>query len=96
MDVTLDLGSVQNISYIATDFMQSCGPEIYFPAEYRVSISRDNTMFKEIYSNTYPIEETPTSEYRQLSWRGKASARYIRIKAKAAKVWVFADEIVVE
>lgn len=96
MDVTLDLGSMQNISYIATDFMQSCGPEIYFPAEYRVSISRDNTLFKEIYSNTYPIEETPTSEYRQLSWRGKASARYIRIKAKAAKGWVFADEIVVE
>lgn len=96
MDVTLDLGSMQNISYIATDFMQSCGPEIYFPAEYRVSISRDNTLFKEIYSNTYPIEETPTSEYRQLSWRDKASARYIRIKAKAAKGWVFADEIVVK
>ena len=96
MDVTLDLGSMQNISYISTDFMQSCGPEIYFPAEYRVSISRDNTLFKEIYSNTYPIEETPTSEYRQLSWRGKASARYIRIKAKAAKGWVFADEIVVK
>lgn len=96
MDVTVDLGSMQNISYIATDFMQSCGPEIYFPAEYRVSISSDNTLFKEIYSNTYPIEETPTSEYRQLSWRGKASARYIRIKAKAAKGWVFADEIVVK
>lgn len=96
MDVTLDLGSMQNISYIATDFMQSCGPEIYFPAEYRVCISRDNTLFKEIYSNTYPIEETPTSEYRQLSWRGKTSARYIRIKAKAAKGWVFADEIVVK
>ena len=96
MDVTVDLGSRQKISSVATDFMQSCGPEIYFPGEYRVSVSDNGTDFDEVYRQTYELKKTDTTEYRNLTWKGSRQARYVRVQAKAGYGWVFADEITIK
>ena len=96
MDVTVDLGSRQKISSVATDFMQSCGPEIYFPGEYRVSVSDNGTDFTEVYCQTYEVKKTDVPEFKYLTWKGNRQARYVRVQAKAGKGWVFADEIVVK
>ena len=96
MDVTIDLGSKQKISQVATDFMQSCGPEIYFPGEYKVSVSDNGTDFTEVYKQTYELKKTETTEFKQLTWKGSRQARYVRVQAKAGYGWVFADEIIVK
>ena len=96
MDVTIDLGAKQRVTSVATDFMQSCGPEIYFPGEYRVSVSDNATDFTEVCRQTYEMKRTDTPEFKYLTWKGNISARYIRVQAKAGYGWVFADEIVIK
>ncbi len=96
MDVTIDLGTKQKISSVATDFMQSCGPEIYFPGEYRISVSDNGTDFTEVYRQTYEVKKTDMPEFKYLTWKGSSQARYVRVQAKAGYGWVFADEIVVK
>ena len=96
MDVTVDLGSRQNISSVSTDFMQSCGPEIYFPGEYRVSVSDNGTDFTEVFDKSYELKKTDTTEYKALTWKGKRQTRYVRVQAKAGYGWVFADEITIQ
>ncbi len=41
-DVTIDLGKSTKISSVGTDFMQSSGPEIFYPSQYTVSVSEDS------------------------------------------------------
>ena len=96
MDVTIDLGARQSISTVATDFMQSCGPEIYFPGEYRVSVSDNGTDFTEVYNKSYELKKTDTTEYKTLTWKGKCQTRFVRVQAKAGYGWVFADEISIQ
>lgn len=96
LDVTVDLGKRQKVSSVATEFMQSCGPEIYFPGEYVVSLSDNGSDFTEVYSQSYEAVKTAQPEYKFLTWKGAKQARYVRVQAKASIGWVFADEIVVK
>lgn len=99
LDVTLDLGKVQRIRRVATDFLQACGPEIYYPSVYIVSVSRDGKSFQEIYRQQEPSAKTIQPDVRTYQWKGKSiAARYIRVQAFPSEFggWVFTDEIVVE
>lgn len=97
-DVTIDLGREERISQVSTDFMQACGPEIYYPSAYIVSTSTDGTAFTEIYRRETPSEKTSRPDVRTYTWRGPArTARYVRIQALPATFggWLFTDEVVI-
>lgn len=99
LDVTVDLGKVQRIKEIGTDFLQCSGPEIFFPAEYKISVSEDGVNFKEVKKMERPVSKLPLNEIELWSWKGRISARYIHIEARSAAKgggWIFADEIIVK
>lgn len=98
-DVTIDLGAVQRIGSVACDFMQACGPEIFYPSEYVVSLSSDGKNFSEVYHHKEKSEKTIQPDVRTYQWKGKSTqARYIRVQAVPSTFggWLFADEIVVK
>ena len=94
-DVTLDLGEVQRIKQIGTEFMQSCGAEIFFPGKYEISVSQDGVHFKNIYQMSHDVCKMPQYKTEVWKWEGKINARYIRVEARVGKMggWIFADEI---
>lgn len=98
-DVTIDLGKTQGISSVACDFMQACGPEIYYPSAYKVSVSTDGQHFTEVYNYTEQSAKTVQPNVRTYAWRGKSvQARYVRVQAKPSTFggWIFVDEVVVK
>ncbi|MBP3472299.1 MAG: family 20 glycosylhydrolase [Paraprevotella sp.] len=98
-DVVVDLGRVERIHSVSCDFMQACGPEIFFPSSYIVSLSTDGKDFTEVCRQSYPSVKTIQPDVRTYSWKGRTTpARYIRVQAPASAFggWVFTDEIVVE
>ena len=98
LDLTLDLGSVQSISEIATDFYQSGGAWIWYPSAFTISVSTDGQTFRDIYTNGTPIDKQAVSNTAWWTWRGTTEARYIRLQGKCSEPggWIFVDEIVVK
>ncbi len=94
-DVTIDLGKRKAIRSVSTNFMQVCGPEIFFPATYVVSVSDDGKTFRTLGEQNTPVVKTPTPDIRTYKWAGKTQGRYVRVQAKAGKFggWLFADEV---
>lgn len=98
-DVTIDLGKAQRISSVSCDFMQVCGPEIYYPSEYQVSVSTDGTHYTEVFDYKEVSQKTVQPDVRTYAWKGKAvEARYVRVKAKPSTFggWIFVDEVIVK
>lgn len=97
-DVTLDLGRKTSFSSVSTDFMQMCGPEIFYPADYVVSISDDGQTFRELGRMHRDSERTVNPDVLTFAVRKAAKARYIRVQATASAFggWLFADEVVVK
>lgn len=97
-DVTLDLGKATKISRVGVDFLQVCGPEIFFPSQFKVSVSTDGKNFKEVYNHSEKSEKTILPDVRTYQWKGSANAQYIRIQAKQSDFggWVFCDEVTVK
>lgn len=95
-DVTIDLEEVQTVRSVATGFMHAPGAEIYVPSAYILLTSEDGKNFTEVARQTFDgTDETTCQTY---TWKGKISARYLRIQAPPAAKggWVFADEVVVK
>ncbi len=97
-DATVDLGSVKSFSTVQTDFMQMCGPEIFYPQDYIVSVSTDGVHFTELGRMHRDSERTDVPDVLTFSVKKKARARYIRVQATPSTFggWLFADEIVVK
>ena len=98
LDVTLDLGKVMRVKEISTDFLQCSGPEIYFPAEYKISVSTDGETFAELKKTVHPVSKLPLNKIEQWGWKGRTTARYIKVEARSSAQhggWIFADEIIV-
>ena len=98
LDVTLDLGKVMRVKEISTDFLQCSGPEIYFPAEYKISVSTDGETFAELKKTDHPVSKLPLNKIEQWGWKGRTTARYIKVEARSSAQhggWIFADEIIV-
>ncbi|HTY36848.1 MAG TPA: DUF4838 domain-containing protein, partial [Bacteroidota bacterium] len=110
MEATVDLGSIQKIRRMRTDFFQYIDAWIFLPTNVEYLTSTDGVRFvpavtvqraipqnrKGIWSVAYPAEIEPVE------------ARFVRVKATSLKqcpdwhkragsmCWIFADEIVVE
>lgn len=98
LDLTLDLGSVKSISSVSADFMQSYGAWVFFPSEYKISISEDGKTFKEVYCKNWEVDRYLQLGFRTLEWKGKDHARYIHIQGSTTEDggWLFTDEITVK
>ncbi len=95
LDVTIDLGSTKRIRRVATNFMQACGPEIFYPSSYVVSVSTDGKNFTEVGRKERASEKTINPDVELWQWQGSAKARYVRVQAAPSTFggWLFADEI---
>ena len=99
MDVTIDMGQKMPLKYINGRFMQSIGPQIWYPKEVVVSVSDDNKEFTEVahIQNKVSMDE-PGTLFQNFGWQGGIEARFIRYQAlpnSSKGGWVFVDEIVV-
>lgn len=97
-DITIDLGKVERVRRISTEFMQNSGPDIFYPGQYRISVSTNGKQYQEIYSKKHNVEKLPLYETSEWAWKGKTRARYIRIQAQTGQLrgWIFADEVEIE
>lgn len=95
LDVTIDLGRTQRIRRVATNFMQACGPEIFYPSAYVVSVSTDGKTFREVGRKERASEKTTHPDVELWQWQGSAQARYVKVQASPSSFggWLFADEI---
>lgn len=99
VDLMVDLGDEQEISYIGIDFMQGFSADIWMPVKVEFSLSDDNEHFEPLGEmvNDIPFEYQK-SVYKTFSWQGKASGRYVRVVARHnghAGGWLFSDELIV-
>ncbi len=99
MDVTIDMGEQMPLKYINGRFMQSVGPQIWYPKGVVISVSDDNKEFTEVahIQNEVSMDE-PGTLFQNFGWQGAINARYIRYQALPNDTrggWVFLDEIVV-
>lgn len=95
VDVTIDLGESCGIEYVGADFMQICGPDVWFPSCVVISASDDGQSFEELIRIDNETVANDRIIFRNFSWQGKANARYIRYRADADRGVLFTDEIVV-
>ena len=97
LDITIDMGSITRLSEVSAVFMQSLGPWVYYPSEFRVSLSQDGKTFSEVYSYIQSQCDPSRVGYRTLAWHGSHKARYVRVQGSCNREggWLFTDEIVV-
>lgn len=100
-DVVIDLGKVCDIRSISADFGQWVTVEIWMPDGVRFAVSEDGLNYTEL---AYAANDVPADEklptFKAFCWKGKVSARYIRVVGEIRKSgrggWIFCDEISVE
>lgn len=97
VDVVIDLGKPVKISSVSADFMQMTGPDIFMPAGVEVYVSEDGENFELFGTAENDVSsDISTPVYKTFSVSGNTLARYISLKAKRERGWLFIDEIVVK
>lgn len=99
MDVTVDLGKPTALHAVNTNFMHSEGAWVHLPEEVTYLISTDGENFTEAGTLYTDVDPTyPKIMFRSYFMPLNATARYLRIKAKANPrpgAWLFVDEIAI-
>lgn len=99
-DVTIDLGSVEDISHVEAEFIQRLDQWIWMPREVIVYGSEDGQNFTELGRQQNDVDpQIPGFQFRHYGWTGQARARYVRYVALQnghPGGWIFTDEIVVQ
>lgn len=96
MDVTLDLGQTVEATELSADFMQICGPWVWFPVEVSLSVSADGEQWSEPQLLTLEQNRTDKPTFHTFSFPLSTPARYYRLKASAPEpdgAVLFIDEI---
>ena len=98
IDVTIDMGSVQPVSYVGGTFMQLIGPGVFMPRKVDILVSEDG----EDFTHVATIEnDVPTSAeeltFRTFETSCDLKARYVRYHAYRSTMrgFLFLDEVVV-
>ena len=92
VDVTIDLGRVQKVSYVTATFLADPGAWIYLPDRVSVEYSADGEHFT---LAGMLLNENPDGKYIPFGVSVGQDARYIRYHAYRTKEWLFTDEILV-
>jgi|GEM_PF-324185 len=103
---TIDLGSVQDINRIQTDFLVNLSSWIFPPVSVRYEISTDGTLFEEVfYDKMKELKSLIPISRKSFEANINRPARYIRIRAESqgicpewhdgngGKAWLFTDEM---
>ena len=99
LDVTVDLGQLQDVHYIGGTFMQLVSPYVFMPEKVDIYVSEDGETFThlaEVWNDVSLRAEDLT--FRSFETICDTRARYVRYRAKQSGVeggWIFIDEIVV-
>lgn len=109
IQATVDLGEIQKINTIKTQFLGSQGVWIFLPSEIQFSISKDGEFFETIHTIKNTTNQDPKISIQEVAKTAiRKKARFIRITAKNAgpcpdwhpgaggKSWVFMDEIIID
>ena len=98
IDVTIDMGSVQPVSYVGGTFMQLIGPGVFMPRKVEILVSEDGedfTLVATIENDVPTLAEELT--FRAFETSCDLKARYIRYHAYRSTMrgFLFLDEVVV-
>lgn len=100
VDVTVDLGRVQEVHYIGATFMQSAGPYVWVPRQVEIYGSQDGETYERLATVHNDISsKCPDLLFKTFAYDGAAEVRYIRYVARSGGIpggWIFVDEIVVQ
>ncbi len=96
LDAVVDMGEVTDIRMVSSRWMQLTGPGVYQPTEVELLVSDDGQTFTScgVVPTTVAQDDSRLlfQEYRfDGNWRG----RYVQVKAKNPKGFIFVDEIVI-
>jgi hexosaminidase len=98
IDVTIDMESVQKISYIGGTFMQLIGPGVFMPEKVDIYVSEDGKDFKHI-AQVWNDVSVKASDllFKSFDTICNEKARYVRYNAFRSPMrgFIFLDEIVV-
>lgn len=98
IDVTIDLGSVQTISYVGGTFMQLKEPGVFMPQKVDIYVSADGESFERVAEVWNDVSvNIPDLLFRSFDTICDVRARYVRYHAKRSTMrgFLFLDEIVV-
>lgn len=96
VDVTIDLGSVQDIHYVGATFMMQPGPEIFLPVKVEIHVSDDGVRFDkagEIWNEVPHADKSVL--YPLFGTSVNTRGRYVRYYAQRSYAWLFVDEIII-
>ncbi len=110
MEATIDLGTVQTVSSISTDFLQDIESWIFMPRTVEFSISDDGRRYRSVgeVKNTVPAEKNGAVVAPFAVQFEPSKVRFVRVKAVNMKTcpawhkgaggmaWIFIDEITVQ
>ena len=96
LDVTIDMDTPTDITFIGADFIQLCGPNVWFPEKVVISYSNDGENFVELTTIHTNLLRDNKVAFRNFSWAGNVTARFIRYQAHNRWRFVFTDEIVIK
>lgn len=97
LDVTVDMDTLTALHSVSLRFMQLTGPGVYMPLSVSLALSEDGKQFTP--AATVDNDVSPTDShllFKTFSFdiSGKR-ARYLRVRAKIQKGFMFTDEIIV-
>ena len=98
IDVTVDLGSVQTVSYVGGTFMQLKEPGVFMPQKVDIYVSADGESFEHVAEVWNDVSvNIPDLLFRSFDTICDVQARYVRYHAKRSTMrgFLFLDEIVV-
>ena len=98
VDVTIDLGEVQKVSYVGGTFMQLKEPGVFMPEKVDIYLSVDGVSFQHVAEVWNDVStDIPDLLFRSFDTICDAQARYVRYKARRSvrRGFLFIDEIVV-
>ena len=98
IDVTIDLGSVQTVSYVGGTFMQLKEPGVFMPQKVDIYVSADGDYFELVAEVWNDVSvNIPDLLFRSFDTICDVRARYVRYHAKRSTMrgFLFLDEIVV-
>ena len=98
IDVTIDLGSIEDIRYVGGTFMQLIGPGVFMPEKVNISVSEDGVEFTKVRTIWNDVSSTAEELlFKNFDTICNHRARFVRFHAVRSpnRGFMFLDEIFV-
>ena len=96
VDVTIDLGRIEELHYAGATFMMQPGPDIFLPKKVEIFVSDNGERFEKAAEvwNEVPVADDSVL-YTLFGTSLNATGRFVRFHAIQSYAWLFVDEIVI-